>query len=122
MHLVLFFLLMLVTAPARAEWVAVAETPDAVFYIDLATVRKDGDFRKVWQIADLKKPRIAGDMSRRALWEYNCKDGRERLLQVSSHSEPMARGKILASKSGDPAWEYVAPETAAEIIIKIACR
>ena len=61
-RLVLCLLLSLVAAPAWAEWVQVSETDHAFYYIDPATIRKDGNLRKFWTIADLKQGRFKNEV------------------------------------------------------------
>ena len=57
MRVVLVALLMLATIPAWAEWLKVEENDiGTVFYLDPATIRKDGDLRRVWGLQDLKTP------------------------------------------------------------------
>ena len=63
---IILCLLALLAAPARAEWVAVSESNDLVAYIEPATIRKNGNFRKVWQVQDLKQRDEHGAMSRRS--------------------------------------------------------
>ena len=97
MRIILYFLIAVVAAPAWAEWVAVSESNDLVAYIEPASIRKNGHFRKVWQVQDLKQRDEQGAMSRRLLIEYDCKDERFRVLATSTHSEPVAAGKTLVS-------------------------
>jgi hypothetical protein len=97
MRIILYFPIAVVAAPAWAEWVAVSESNDLVAYIEPASIRKTGHFRKVWQVQDLKQRDEHGAMSRRLLIEYDCKDERFRVLATSTHSEPMAAGKTLVS-------------------------
>jgi hypothetical protein len=40
---------------ALAEWTRYGQTDDTIFYIDLKTIRKDANLRKVWLIHDLKQ-------------------------------------------------------------------
>ena len=97
MRIILYFLIAVVAAPAWAAWVAVSESNDLVAYIEPASIRKNGHFRKVWQVQDLKQRDEHGAMSRRLLIEYDCKDERFRVLATSTHSEPVAAGKTLVS-------------------------
>ena len=53
---VVLSLMLLATSPAWAEWVKVYETSNGdTFYIEPATIRKDGNLRKVWVLISLKK-------------------------------------------------------------------
>lgn len=122
MRIILCFLLALVAAPVWAEWVKVAVTEDGsvAYYIDPASLRKEGNFRKVWQIADLKQ-REDGEMSTRSRDEYDCKEERRRILSLSSYSEPMAGGETLWSKDGVREWRAIPPGSVSAGILKIVC-
>jgi hypothetical protein len=121
MRIILYFLIALVAAPARAEWVVVSESNELVAYIEPSSIRKNGNFRKVWQVQDLKQRDEHGAMSRRLLVEYDCKDERFRVLATSTHSEPMAAGKALVSVDIPSAWSAFAPATPAEDTLEIVC-
>ena len=121
MRLVLCLLLTLAATPAWAEWVKVSETDGNFFYIDPATIRRDGNLRKVWTINDLKQRHKDGTMSRRALYEFECKEERHRLLSISAHSDPMASGKVLEIDSEPDKWSYIAPNTPGENILRRVC-
>ena len=96
MRLLLCFLLTLAAAPAWAEWVKVSDTDVAIVYIDPSTIRKDGNLRRVWGITDLKRRDMNGEMSRRVLYEYDCKEERFRILSMTGHAGPMANGKVVS--------------------------
>ena len=127
MRLVLSLLLTLAAAPAWAEWVKVTENDKATFYIDLATIRKDGGFSKVWAIQDMKQRDKGGSMSWRALFEYDCKDERYRVLSSTTHSEAMAQGSVAQGNVVGPIntpnslWEYIPPGIPAEKALRIVC-
>ena len=114
-------LMLLVTGPALAEWVGVSETNDATIYIDPATIRKDGNFRKVWVLMDFKKRNELGRKSYRTRDEFDCNSERQRTLSFSAHSGPMAAGEVLETKSGPWEWRDAAPDTPRETVLKIVC-
>ncbi len=118
---IILCLFALLAAPAWAEWVAVSESNDLVAYIEPATIRKNGNFRKVWQVQDLKQRGKGGEMSRRLLIEYDCKEERFRILLASTHSEPMAGGKTLVLDDDPGKWARFPPDTPAEDTLEIVC-
>ena len=118
---IILCLLAFVTSPAWAEWVKVRETKDATFYIDTATIRKDGHFRKIWEVKDFRERDTGGEMSVRFLSEYDCKEERYRVLSLSSHSEPMAGGHIVISGDDPSHWVAIPPDTLGEITMKRVC-
>ena len=115
--------LMMLAGSAWAEWVMYtkSENKEATHYFDPATIRKDGNMRRVWQLHDLRERNTAGVMSYRARMEYDCKQERSRYLSASTHSEPMAGGKVLDTMGWSNDWEEIAPETVTEIILNIVC-
>ena len=60
-----FSLVMLIASPAWAGWEEVTRGSSSgnVFYIDPATIRKEGNRRKVWAITDLNKAGSLGELS-----------------------------------------------------------
>jgi hypothetical protein len=121
MRIILCFLLALVAAPVWAEWVRVTEDHDAVGYIDPATIRSDGHFRKVWEVSDLKKRDAFGGMSHRVLYEYDCKEGRYRIHSLSALAGPMASGEILLTSNTQSDWDYIPPGTPGVTVLKFVC-
>jgi hypothetical protein len=118
----LFFIcLMMLAGSAWAEWVRYGESEETNFYFDPATIRKDGNMRRVWLIQDLKKRDKAGEMSVRVRNEYDCKNERVRVLGLSTHSEPMAGGTVLEVGGENQNWRAIAPETVNEKIFNILC-
>ena len=113
--------LMMLTGSAWAEWVRYAESEEATFYFDPATIRKEGNMRRVWAIQDLRKPDKGGEMSVRVRNEYDCKNERSRTLGLSTHSEPMAGGTVLVTAGEASPWREVPPNTPSEIMFKIVC-
>ena len=122
MRVILCFMLALSTASASADWVKVAVAENGnTSYIDPTRVRKDGTFRKVWEIYDLKQRNKDGVMSFRFLMMYDCKDERFRFLSISTHSEPMAGGDLLLSDNSLSDWNYVPPGSLVETKYNFAC-
>jgi hypothetical protein len=113
--------LLLASSGAWAEWVKVTETEGSVFYIDPATIRNEGNVRKVWVLQDLKQRHKDGDLSTRMRYEYDCKGDRFRMLSLSSHTGQMARGQTLVNDNEPDAWYDVPPKTITEFVLKLVC-
>ena len=122
-RLVLLFLLTSVSVPASAEWVKFAEGGDGVsYYLDPATIRRNGSLRRVWILQDLKQRDQEGEMSRRALEEFDCKEERYKILSSSTHSEKMAEGNTLVmSNKPDVEWRFIPPGTVTEPLLRLVC-
>jgi hypothetical protein len=113
--------LLLASSGAWADWVKLGETDEATFYIDPATIRKEGNLRRVWEMQDLKQKGRNGQLSFRARTEYDCNQDRIRILSLSTHSELMGSGKTLSRGSHPLEWEDIPPGTYFEAILKIVC-
>ncbi len=121
MRIAMCFFLALITAPAWAAWEKAASSEKGIFYIDPATIRKNGDLHEVWQVEDFKTKRADGAMSVRTLREFDCKGERVRVLANSEHSGTMATGKTLVSKNNAGNWSHIPPSTVIAIISKTVC-
>jgi hypothetical protein len=112
---------LIAASAATADWVAVGETPQATIYIDPETIRKDGDLRKVWGIQDMKERDEDGERSRRFREEYDCSGSRKRFLSATTHTDPMAAGKVVNTISEPSPWSEIKPGTFAEDALKLVC-
>jgi hypothetical protein len=116
--------LMMLTGSAWAEWVLVeiSINDGTEFYIDSKTIRKEGNLRKAWELQNLKTPGIAGELSARGRYEYDCKNERARRLSGSLHSGAMAQGNTISADSkAETTWNEVAPGTISDSLLKYAC-
>jgi len=126
MRLILALLMMAVTAPAWAAWVKIAESNLRALYYNPAAITRQGDLYRVWTLQDNKQRDVDGVLSRQYLSEFDCKEGRQRLLSVSTHSERMARGETIKLRRyslGEPdgKWLNVAPGTFSAHLLKLLC-
>ncbi len=113
--------LMMLASSAWAEWVFHSETSRANFYYDPATIRKDGNMRRVWELQDIRERIKSGAISIRLRYEYDCKLERSRILGISGHSEPMAGGTVLSTEGEQTQWDAIAPGTPAEFMLNLLC-
>ena len=113
--------LMMLAGSAWAEWVMYDTGGTTTFYYDPATIRKDGNMRRVWQLTDFRMRNKYGEMSRRYRIEYDCKQELLRYLYLSTHSQSMAGGTIFETYGEDNSWTAIAPDTIDEIMRKIVC-
>ena len=122
MRIVLCFLLALVASPAWAAWVPVTESESGdSYYIDPATIRVNGNLRRIWILINQKVPHPDGELSARTLQEFDCKEDRLRILAGFSHSGPMATGKVLLTVDKPPLdWHHVPPSAVFATILKFS--
>jgi len=120
-RIVLAALLMLVVLPARAEWVKTGENASGVYYFDPATVFKEGDLRRVWQMRDLKVREKDGELSRFGQYEYDCKGELRRIRFLSTHDGPMTTGKTIVGQTAAGSWSPVPSDTNAAVVLRFVC-
>jgi len=121
MRLVLILSLLLAAAPAWAEWERVGRTNAAVHYVDPATLRKDGNLRRVWALQDMRDTSPEGVMSIRALQEYDCAQARFRFVSVAAHAGPMAQGRVVAAHELHDDWDERPAGAKPSAIERLAC-
>ena len=114
-------MLTLLASSAWADWAKMGETDEGSFYIDTASMLREGHLRRVWELTDLKQRDEGGELSRRIRVQYDCKRGRTQVLSISTHWEPMAAGATLLSVAREGLWKEVPPETAYSAAFKLLC-
>lgn len=116
--------LMLCSSGAWAEWVKVHENGAAEFYIDIASIRKDGNLRTAWSLYDTKVKQNDYSMSMKLKMEYDCRKEMARTLFISLHSDRMGNGFVRdeASTPYSNDWKYIAPLSTDDYYLKIVCR
>jgi len=122
MKTLLLTLVLLVTSSAWADWVPVAGNATAEVYVDLTSVRKDGNLRKVWKLMNFKQRDKFGYMSYRSRGEYDCKEERYRFLAIIAHTNAMGEGGVGYNEPFPPSpWREIAPGNSDEDILKLVC-
>lgn len=100
-------LLVLATSPALAQWVKVDDKDNAIHYIDRATLTKSGDVRRFWVTQYLRENGPDGEISRRALLEYDCAGRRFRYLSTAKHSARTAGNRTPSPESSPKKSAYI---------------
>ena len=120
-QLTLGLITVLFSVSVAAEWVKVGANAKAVTYIDHQTIRKDGDFRRVWELSNNVTPDELGVRSARALFEYDCKNEQFRFLSGTFFSGQMSEGEILKIENRPSAWYPIPPNTIPLDVLTIVC-
>ena len=141
MRPLLLVALLLAVVPATAQWVPVSEGEETVFYVDPASIEKDGQYRRVWQLEDLKDSDEDGYCSYTLQVEYDCGTGRFRSLRVKAFRGQMAdigagcieKDMCVAprqeadvdaqtiERTSVTRWHEIAPDTPSAHILKFIC-
>ena len=131
MKRLLMGLMLLVTAgAANAGWTIVGDTgddgDDFIQYVDRATIRRNGNFVKMWDLLDFNTVQMspAGHsfLSEKAQQEYDCKEEKKRILAFTWFDGQMGNGKVVVSNGNVRGeWEPISPGSVNEVLWKIAC-
>ncbi len=92
-----------------------------VIYVDPSTIRKNGNLRRYWVLHNYAKADKDGDLSVRGVVKTDCKEERRRDLQEDWFRGPMASGQRSGGSNRPSEWEYVAPGTSGESVMKFVC-
>ena len=125
MKRLLLGLMMLMTATAAsAEWTIAGGNAAADSYVDRATIRRNGDLVKMWDLGDFKKMRTVQSysyLSHKSQQEHDCKEEKIRTLAFLWFSGQMGNGNVVYSNSNPGEWTPISPESIGESLWKIAC-
>jgi hypothetical protein len=127
MRRILLIMVLLMTAIAvRAEWTRVGENDDSIQYVNRATIRRNGNLVKMWNLVDFKTVKKSAlgvsYLSQKTQKEYNCKEEKHLFLAFSWFDGKMGDGNVvLRNGNVRDEWEPIQPESAGEVLWKIAC-
>ena len=126
MKRLLIGLMLLVTATAAtAEWTGVGGNDNYIQYADRATIRRNGNLVKMWDLADFKTVETVPGyfhLSSKAQSEYDCKEEKSRTLAFTWFSAQMGSGNVVYNTSETSMkWEPIALGSIGETLWKIAC-
>ena len=121
MRIGLMLLAMLWVASAHSGWVKYIGRGTHDSYIDLKTIHKAGDLRRGWKLDDFKQRGPQGELSRRTLWELDCKGRRYRALAGYAYAGQMAQGKTVAQSDTPEGWTTITSGTLAEQAYRVVC-
>jgi len=123
-RLFLFILLLLGSAPAYAEWMAVVDNDVYTRYVDLDTIRRKGNLVRMWVLDNYKKAKDEqSDLgSSKTQIEYNCAEERARRLEWVTFSGTMGRGKEGYLDIEVTPWHPMSTKVGADLVMwEFAC-
>lgn len=125
MKTILMILLAVASSSAAAEWVKISENETATIYVDPGTISKAGNLVKMWRLIDFRKAvSIASDkpfMSTKGQEEYDCKEEKTRVIELTFHSENMGGGEVVHSEASPADWAPVRARSIGETLWKFGC-
>ena len=117
-------LIAVVSSSASAEWLESCQSERFTCYIDSDTILKAGKRVKVWELFDYKTTQDitpAPYISMKVQDEFDCEESHRRALYTSFHSGNMGEGNTVLTDSDPGKWKPVPPDSAVELLWKIAC-
>jgi hypothetical protein len=116
-------------AARASDWQAIASTPERTIWMDMASMRRDGDALLAWfkqsYSANQKDNVGRAYRSSRELWAFKCATGQIAPLQMTEYSGASGEGKVVDSEARDMViaqWTYAAPDTVGEFLLQSACK
>ncbi|CAN1520726.1 hypothetical protein MCEKH45_01095 [Methylophilaceae bacterium] len=122
--LILAILLMLVSTSAMAEWTLINSDGELNTYVDLYTIRKNGNKVKMWTLLDYKTARSLSTQSYSSMkmqYEYDCKNETGRILFISAYSGNMGSETAILPHSSVSSADPIIPDSIDQIRWRIAC-
>jgi hypothetical protein len=122
----LITIVVLSSAPAYAEWVKVGDGDEAgrTVYVNPATIRRNSNLVKMWQLYDYKTVQTVGGirfLTAEEQWEFDCAEDRGRVVALKGFSGNMASGTMVYTNSEVGKWISVMPNSVSHAVWKIAC-
>jgi hypothetical protein len=123
----LIALLLQGSGPVYAEWELISGDDSAglTVYADRKTIRRQENLVRMWQLYDYKAIQtVAGDslLSIQRHNEYDCAQGRTRMLAYTWFSDNMGRGRVVYKTADEQQWAAVVPRSIDHALWKVACR
>jgi hypothetical protein len=89
--------------------------PQGVFYIDTASVVREGDYRKVLSTLDYRQAQSSSQgkpfLSTRSQLHIDCKKELVRTLHLTMFAGAMLSGAVVESEGILNEWQLIPPET-----------
>lgn len=116
-------LLFFLCFPVFADWkyIATEEDSNKEFFLDFESLRKDGNLRRIWQIANFESSEN-GWLSIRSMMEFDCKNETVQGLARMAFSEKFAKGKVLFKSDDRGIKNYIPPDSIASIQLREVCK
>ena len=118
-------MLLATAGAASADWTVAGDNDQFSLYVDRATIRRNGNLVKMWDLVDFKTvqtgPGGESYLSSKTQEQYDCKEERSRQIAFTWFDGKMGSGKVVVSDSDPGKWKPIAPESVAAALWKIAC-
>lgn len=114
--------LLLGSLPAQAfAWKRLVRTDTLTLYVDMSTLERDGDVRRIWEMQDLANPDPNGVRSRRYVNEIDCQQKYHRIGNMTSFSGPKLTGERKFEVEDMGYWRRVPPDGTFAVTYVLLC-
>jgi hypothetical protein len=113
-------LLVLYSNIATADWQYFSESDFSLWYVDLSSLKKNGDIVSLWAYQNFRKPQ-AGMLSARQKIEINCMQEMYKTVYMQSFSQ-RDLGSISDSFETNTKYAPIAPDSPMNTLRKLACK
>lgn len=117
-------LLLLPAASVQAEWIElnVVKKPGEMHYFDPETVRKDGQFRKVWVLSSYEEKQKGGHHAVKTLYELDCARDKARSITMLMYPDKKATGRVIGAHHEESAdWSGFSADSIFRRIAETIC-
>ena len=120
--LILLVSTVMFSTPSYAEWTKVTKDMSGnTYYVDFERIRKNGGYVFYWVLLNYLKPTLGG-LSLSVYRQGDCKNFRHQTLRTNLYKKPMGiEFMATANNAKNPEWDYPAPNTVNENILKKVC-
>lgn len=114
--------ILLTAAVANAEWIKLGVNSPIcqVQLYDPSTVKKSGEYMRVWSKCAKPSGARANLKEFTTLHEIDCKEGKQRILQAQE--VPLNASKPVNTKTDAEKWFFLAPGSVGEALKNKACQ
>ncbi len=126
MQIRLFILaIMVLPLGVKAGWVQLAADEVAHEYVNLETVKQEGNIVMMWNMSDFTAPQPVGNgstyLSSRVLQAYDCLSKKKQIQTLIHYRNPMGKGQLVFYDKTPGGWRKVAPGSLGEVHLNAAC-
>ena len=123
-RLLIGLMLLMTAGAASAEWTQIDDNDEFITYVDRATIRRNGNFVKMWSLKDFKTVQTVSGISYLSSMdqsEFDCKEEKTRILPFTWFDGKMGHGKVVYSDNDSSRWIPIQPGSVGETLWKVAC-
>lgn len=111
--------------PAFAGWTKLAADNLATEFVNLETVKQNGNVVSMWNMSNFNEPQAVGNgrtyLSTRVLQEYDCLGKQKRIITLIHYQNPMGNGPLAFYDKTIGPWRVVPAGSLGNAHLRAAC-